>query len=709
MIEEALQHLKSGNFAAAEVLYRQMLADEPENPQVLYLLAICRQGQNDLDSPAELLQRALRVQPKNPTLHHTLGMIRLQRRELNDAEQSFHAAVGIDPNFAAAQNGIASVELARGRHAAAEQALRKALRADPENWQVLLNMGIAMLGQNRGEDAIAYLQRVIDQQPDNYFALFHLGRAFMVAGNPGFAAGAFEKAARLQPEQADVLVLLAVAQTQNQQHEAAAHSYRKALDLGVENVQTLGGMARALAALKRYRESAGAYLRALRLATGEEQEQLLLDFSEDLLLQHKYAEVIQRLQPRQEAAHQPTRMARLLAEARLASGDAHAARELLRPLLASGAPDDAARLLLVRALRQSGEKEAAQAQLERLLQSDNPPIDAILFSAQEQLADGNLSRAIEQLRGVQRRHDLNHGQRQRAVGLLANALHQDGQYQSAWEQYLGLDAHTAEIMLLQQEKALLLEQDQAAESAMRREVAWSWPPQPVDDGRPEPVFVLAWPGMGHQRLLQALATHSQITVVQDEFSTQKERRLLISHPQGQDPLNALTTAQIQLTRRKYWKSLLRQMASGAEPAAQLLDSSLRTIDGMVLAVEALPTIYRLFPQAHVIVLQADPRDLAVSWLQFSFRDPEAMARRFVQQQDLLKLCQAGVPLKYIEVECSGLLSEPGKILRNLVSALSLAWEGQVEDAFNQSKISLPVPGSWRHYESWLQPVLKALG
>ncbi|HET6564846.1 MAG TPA: tetratricopeptide repeat protein, partial [Xanthomonadales bacterium] len=77
MIEEALQHLKSGNYAAAEVLYRQMLAEEPENPEVLYMLAISRQGQNDLDAPLELLNQALRVQPKNPTLHHTLGMIQL--------------------------------------------------------------------------------------------------------------------------------------------------------------------------------------------------------------------------------------------------------------------------------------------------------------------------------------------------------------------------------------------------------------------------------------------------------------------------------------------------------------------------------------------------------------------------------------------------------------------------------------------------------
>lgn len=703
MIEEAWQHLQSGDYAAAEILYRQMLAEEPENPEVLYMLALSRQGQNDLDAPLELLGKAIRVQPKNPTLHHTLGMVRLQRRDLNEAERSFHTAVGIDPNFAAAQNGIATVELARGRYAAAEQTLRKALRAEPDNLQVVLNMGIALLEQDHANDAIAYLQRVIDRQPENYFALFHLGRAFMATGNPGFAAGAFEKAASLQPRAADVVVLLAQAQSLNRQHAEAARSYRRALDLGVENVQTLGGMARELAAQGRFRESEGAYLRALRLSSGSEQEEVLLDFATDLLQQQRHAEVIQRLQDRLESATDQPRMTRLLAEARLSSGDALAARNLLRPLLASGAPDDAARLLLVRALHQAGEKEAAGAQLDRLLQSDDPPVDAILFGAGEQLAECDLAGAIERLRAVQRRHDLSHAQRQRAVSLLAHALHQAGEYQSAWEQYLGLDPQVADIMRLQQEKALLLEQDQAAETAMDREVAWSWPPQPLDDGRPEPVFLLAWPGAGQRRLLQALNAHSEILTVQDTLAAQQERRLLISHPQGRDPLNDLTPAQIQLARRKYWKSLRR-----VEPRA----GEQLTIDALWLTVEALPTIYRLFPQARVIVLSADPRDLAVAWLQSSFKDPEGMARRYVQQAELLRQCQAGVPLKYVEVASERLQGSTANCLRDLVSALGLAWENQVEETYNQagkhSGLSQPETGSWQHYSEWLQPVFRIL-
>jgi len=699
MIEEALQNMQSGNFAAAEVLFRKMLEDEPDNPEVLYMLALARRNQGDFDSPVELLTHALRAQPQNPTLHHTLGMVRLHRRELDEAEQAFFAAVGIDPNFAAAQNGIATVDLARGRYAAAEQSLRKALRAEPDNLQVQLNMGIAMLQQERAGDAISWLQRVVDQQPENHFALFHLGRAFMLSGNPGFAAGAYQKAAQLQPAVAETWAALGDAQSRNQQHADAAASYRRALDLGLENAHTLAGMARALGAQKRFRESEGAWLRALRLSAGEEQEKLLLEFAASLLQQQRFADVVQRLGPRLDTANDQPRLARMLAEAQLALGNAAAARELLRPLLAEGAPDDAARLMLARALHATGESEASRAQLERLLQSDNPPLEAILFDAESRAADGELANAIESLRGVQRRHDLSHVQRQSAVRLLATALHRQGDYRSAWEQYLGLDPQFADIMQLPDEQALVLGAEQPAETAMAREVAWSWPPQPLDDGRPEPVFLLAWPGSGRGRLLDALAGHSDIRVLRDSASEQSERRLLVSHPQGRDALNSMTPAQIQLARRKYWK-----LARHAHRRA----GEFLTIDAMWLSVEGLPTIYRLFPQAKVIVLQADPRDLAVGWLQASYRNPEAMARRHAQQSRLLQLCQAGVPLKYIEVDGERLQEHSGNGLRDLVSALGLAWEAGVEDAFRNSKSPLPESGSWRHYENYLEPVFKAL-
>ncbi len=698
MIEEALRHLQSGDYAAAEVLYRRMLDDEPENPEVLFMLSLARQGQNDLDEPVELLARALRVQPGNPTLHYSLGMVQLRRRRLDEAEQAFHKAAGIDPNFVAAQNGIASVELARGRFAAAEHALRKALKTEPENPQALTSMGIALLEQGRAGDAIGHLRKAIEQGPDNAAAHLHLGRAFVASENAGFAIQCFENALEQLPGNVEILGQLAQARLASGQYAEAVLDFRRVLDGGQETAETLGGLARALQALNRLREAEGAFLRALRLADGA--EDLAMDLARVQLLLGKPREVISRLGSRIGSAADGGRMARLLAEARLEAGDAAGARELLQPLLGEGDPDERVRLLFARALLAAGEEEAADAQIGRLLDSAAPLIDAVLLRAQRDLEAGRPDEAIERLRGAQRRHELDHRRRQRVVALLGRALHDTGQHQAAWEQYVGLDPRSAEVMAIRDEKPLLLEVDEPAESAMERDVAWSWPPQAVDDGRPEPVFLFAWPGCGRRDLLRALAGHPGIRVVDDPLTAQTERRLLVTHPQGRNPLNAMTAAQIQLARRKYWKALNRGSAGAVAEAV---------VDAMWLTAEGLPTIYRLFPQSRVVVLSQAPADMALSWLQHGYRDQEAMARVYRDQARQLERCRAGVPLRYVDVDAAELQAEPGSVLRTLIADLSLAWDEEVERAFLAvPRQDLPVPGSWKHYEPWLQPVLEIL-
>ena len=698
MIEEAQAHFSNGNFAAAEVLYRKMLEDEPDNPQVLYMLALAREGQSDFEEPVALLAHAVRIQPGNPSLHYALGTVHLRRKDLPAAEKSFHRATDIDPNFAAAQNGVALVELAQARFAAAESALRKALKSEPENPQALVNMGVAVLEQSRPGEAIVWLQRIADAQPQNFSAQFHLGRAFLVSGNAAFAARCFENALGIMPGNTDVLEWLGKSQFRGGQFADAAQTFRRLLDRGVESAEIMSGYARSLLALGRDREADGALLRALRLSNGD--ESLLLDYAGLQLRGGNVREVISRLEPRFATATDRPRMAQLLAEAKLRLDDVAGALEILKPLLSQGAPEPAQRLLFARVLLASGEHEAAHAQVDRLMEIDPPPVGATLLRAEEKVASGDSAAAIQLLRAAQRRHDLQQAERGDVLALLAEVLHNAGQYQAAWELYLGLTPRTAEVIRIRGEQPLQLVANEPAETAMVREVAWAWPPQPPEDGRMDPVFVFAWPGSGRNALLKALDAHSRVFVMADARESQAKRRLTISHPQGRGPLNNLTLAEIQLARRKYWKAV-RQLD---EKTVTCL-----TIDALWLTAESLPTLYRLFPQSHVLVIENDPRDMALGWLQAGYEDIEAMAAVYRGQLELLQKCRQGVPINYVDVEAARLRTDPGAVLRETVAALGLGWEASVEKAFPAgAALDFPATGASAHYADWLQPVFEAL-
>jgi len=704
MIEEAQAHFTRGDFAAAEVLYRRMLDDEPDNPQVLFMLSLVRQQQNDLEEPLELLRRAIEVQPGNPSLHFSKGQVHLRRNELTEAELSFHKAAGIDPNFTAAQNGIAVVEISRGRFPAAEHALRKALKSEPENTQVLINLGIALLEQQNAGDAIVHLQRVVSREPENITAQLFLGRAFLAAGNSGFAIKCFENVLAQRPENVEVLLLLGSARYQSRQYADAVKTYRRLLQMGQESAETTAGLARSHAALGNDVEAKGLFIRALRLANNE--ESLLRDFA-DLQLKHgNYADVITRLegciaQAGAQNAH-VARMTRVLAEAKLNSGDAAVALDLLRSLPDAALAEPVERLLLVRALHANGAKKEADERLEALLGQVPQPVDAVLYSVERLRESGDHALAIQSLRSIQRRHDLSHQQRQSAVALLGDALHQGGNYQAAWENYLGLDQRTAEVVSIRAEVPLQLVVNEPAETAMERAVAWAWPPQPPEDGKAEPVFIFAWPGAGRAELLAAMNGHSGICVVNDRTDEQQRRRELVCHPQGKQPLDGLSSADIRLARRKYWKAL--SLSDSRAPNAAL------TVDAMWLTAESLPSVYRYFPQAHVIVLEQDPKDLAVGWFQAGYRDLASMAALYKEQLALLKRCREGVPLHYVNVDASRFEQDAGDVLREVISALSIAWEPAIDAAWKTGNLTrdLASPGKWVHYETWLQPAFAAL-
>jgi hypothetical protein len=129
---------------------------------------------------------------------------------------------------------------------------------------------------------------------------------------------------------------------------------------------------------------------------------------------------------------------------------------------------------------------------------------------------------------------------------------------------------------------------------------------------------------------------------------------------------------------------------------------------MWLTVEALPTLYRLFPQSHVIVLEQDPKDMAIAWFQAGFQDIESMADQYTQQLVMLNRCREGVPLNYIDVDSARLQADTPIVLREVISALSLAWEESVEEAYLDQQLGsdLAQSGIWEHYETWLQPVLE---
>lgn len=130
-LEHALSAHRSGDFARAEHVYLELLAQAPHEPNALHMLGLLRHQQQRSAEAAPLIERAIHA-----------------------------GAVG-----AAVYANLAAVRLALGEHAAAVASAHHALAIDPAHFGALLNLGLAREGQGDWPAARAALERAHAQRP----------------------------------------------------------------------------------------------------------------------------------------------------------------------------------------------------------------------------------------------------------------------------------------------------------------------------------------------------------------------------------------------------------------------------------------------------------------------------------------------------------------------------------------------------------------
>src|SRR5688572_19501895 len=95
-LEIALQHHRAGDLHAAEAIYRQILAREPNCAEALHLLGVVRQAKGELPTALDLVQQAVRLNPQNALFHASLAELALL---MDDPDASAdHAQRSIDLN-----------------------------------------------------------------------------------------------------------------------------------------------------------------------------------------------------------------------------------------------------------------------------------------------------------------------------------------------------------------------------------------------------------------------------------------------------------------------------------------------------------------------------------------------------------------------------------------------------------------------------------
>ncbi|HEX8623784.1 MAG TPA: sulfotransferase [Allosphingosinicella sp.] len=374
-----------------------------------------------------------------------------------------------------------------------------------------------------------------------------------------------------------------------------------------------------------------------------------------------------------------------------------------------------------------GDQAAARSQAERALALDprNPPAIFALATMDLEAREG--AKAEARLKALLT-STLKADDRTRALTLLGDALDQQDRCSEAFEawQRAQRNFRAAYAPMLEPGPGRPTHRSFvdtiAAQVERAPPLAKPNPPPPVADAAERHVFLLGYPRSGTTLVENILASAEGVVALEERPTLADTDGVLLANDGTMPDLDSLDPALLAELRSRYW----RRVRSLAGDVTGRIFVDMNPFNGI-----HLPIIARLFPDARILIMRRDPRDVVLSCYRinftpgpaaFGFGDLEETARHYDSLTRLIELCRERLPLAFHEVWYHRLVADFEPTVRALADFIGLEWTEDFK-AFDRTARARGVRtasatqvrrglydgrGRWRRYEAQLAPVLPIL-
>lgn len=389
------------------------------------------------DYPSALIQlrNAAQEQPENPEIRFLLGTALRQTPELAQAEAELRKARSLGYPADAIASPLIGVLLETAQFAKALEEIETLAPGMPaRKGEFAALRGDALAGLGRRDDAAAAYSAALEAEPRNVVAAIGQAGLALAAGDLPGAESRVDSVLAAAPDTVQALIMKAGLEMRRGRTAEAAAAYEKALLLRPDDVRATSGLVpillsqgkidaaatRVASLAKRWPSApAGHYLDSLvAYARGDRahaRDSILLvlkvlpDDLRALLLggsiEHdlgNYATAEQMLKRVVAASPSDIQSRRLLASTLVRTGQGARAREVLEPLLKSGTADATVLLLAGEVEEQAGDYRKALSLFERALALEAGLFEASIGAARVRLRAGDAERAVADLEAVAR-------------------------------------------------------------------------------------------------------------------------------------------------------------------------------------------------------------------------------------------------------------------------------------------------------------------
>lgn len=369
-------------------------------------------------------------------------------------------------------------------------------------------------------------------------------------------------------------------------------------------------------------------------------------------------------------------------------------------------------------------KALAKTRQALALRPDSPPLHYQL--AKLEYRQDNCSRAREIVTDLLDRK-LDQELSQKVWHLLGQACDRLGEYEQAFaavQRAKQLAARTPQSINLEPQRQQIVNflKSQYPGFSRDRIASWQQPAAPEEQERP-PVFLIGFPRSGTTLAGQILAAHSQVATL-DERQTLMWLIEDFLSPERLEQLAGLPLETIVSSRARY-RQLVQDLAG---PTAQ----GRFIVDKNPLYICYLALIARFFPEAKVIVIHRDPRDVCISNFMQDFALTPFMQNFLTMEHtvafydtvmNLFQYLRDNLSLDLLEMRYELLVDDFRGATDKMLSFLGLTWEDGISSFQAQAEKRLiktpsyqqvikPIysssRGRWENYAAQLAPFMERL-
>lgn len=113
-VETAIQHHRRGQHKEAIDQYKSILADEPDNVNVLYHIGVALSDSEQWDDAIDYLDRAIALQSNHAEAFNSLGHAYAGKLDFNKSVSSYGTAISCDQSYATAHFNLGCIKLKQG-------------------------------------------------------------------------------------------------------------------------------------------------------------------------------------------------------------------------------------------------------------------------------------------------------------------------------------------------------------------------------------------------------------------------------------------------------------------------------------------------------------------------------------------------------------------------------------------------------------------